>query len=385
MPQLRALDPDVLVILLTGHGTIDLAVRAIKEGADQFLTKPADLQTLAVIVRRLVDVRRSRTRERARETRQTRRALDPFLGTSARIRRLAEECMRVAQADSPVLILGETGSGKGVLARWLHQHGPRANEALVDLNCAGLSRELVESELFGHEKGAFTGAVAVKRGLLEVAHRGTVFLDEIGDIDLTVQPRLLKVLEEKRFHRIGEVRERHVDLRLIAATHQNLVSLVREKRFRSDLYYRINTFTIELPPLRERAEDVPLLAARVLADVARDMGRGEVGLDPRAVDALSTYAWPGNLRELHNTLERALLLTDRRLLSAEDLRFEPGGGAEATPPPSTLTLAELERAHIARVLAEEHGRIEQAAARLGIPRSSLYVKVKKLGLGPVRP
>src|SRR5208283_794272 len=221
---------------------------------------------------------------------KVKQCLDPFLGTSVAIRRLQELARRVAGSESPILLQGETGSGKGVLANWIHCNGPRADEAFLDLNCAGLSRELLESELFGHEKGAFTSALSAKPGLLEVADRGTVFLDEIGDIDLQVQPKLLKVLEDGAFRRLGEVRDRAVDIRLISATHQELLELVRQQRFRSDLYFRVNIVTLRVPPLRERVEDIPTLAQYFLAHLAQDCARGEMAIEKSAMDALQQYS-----------------------------------------------------------------------------------------------
>jgi DNA-binding NtrC family response regulator len=358
---------------------VDLAVRAIKEGAEQFLTKPVQLEALAVILERLIENQRNRQQQLARRTRLARELRDPFLGTSAAMRALSVEARKVAPSDSPVLIQGETGSGKGVLARWLHENGPRAEEAFVDLNCAGLSREFLETELFGHEKGAFTGAVASKPGLLEVAHRGTIFLDEIGDVDAQVQPKLLKVLEEKQFRRLGDVRDRRVDIRLVTATHQNLGELVREKRFRQDLYFRISTIPLVVPSLRERREDVPALAEQILEALAARWGHARITLEPDAAAALSAHSWPGNIRELRNVLERAVLLSGRAALGVRDLRFE---AAEATAAPYELdrTLIEVEREHIERVLRAEGGRVEAAAKRLGIPRSSLYQKIKRFGI-----
>jgi DNA-binding NtrC family response regulator len=391
LPRLRALDPGVPLIVLTGHGSIDLAVQAVKEGAEHFFTKPVELATLAVVIERLLDQQRQRQRALAGRSRDARRAVDPFLGTSGAIRRLAEEAARVQASDSPVLIQGETGTGKGVLAAWLHRQGPRAEEAFVDLNCATLSKELLESELFGHEKGAFTGAVAAKPGLLEVAHRGTLFLDEVGDMDPLVQPKLLKVLEEQRYRRVGEVRDRQVDVRLIAATHQDLAEAVREKRFRGDLFYRISTIPLAVPALRERAEDLPLLARELLDRLAGDLGRAGIEVSPAALRALQDYSWPGNVRELRNVLERAALLCRERTIDVGDLRFL--GGA-ADPPPAAsavaaddtrLTLEEVERRHIAAVLSEEGGRVEATARRLGVPRSSLYKRLRALGLAGPKP
>jgi DNA-binding NtrC family response regulator len=265
LPRLKHIDPAIPLIILTAYGSIELAVRAIKEGADHFLTKPVELATLLVILQRLLESRRNRQRQLASRPSEAAARFDPFLGTSAAIQRLAEEARKILAADSPVLIEGETGTGKGVLARWLHDNSPRAEEPFVAFNCAGLSREFLETELFGHEKGAFTGAVATKSGLLEVAHRGTVFLDEIGDVDPQVQPKLLTVLEEKQFRRLGDVRDRHVDIRLFAATNRDPLVLVRQGTFRTDLYFRISTIRLAIPPLRERTEDIPILTVNLFS------------------------------------------------------------------------------------------------------------------------
>lgn len=396
LPRLRAIDPNVPLAVLTGHGSIDLAVEAVKQGAEQFLTKPVELPALLVVLERMVENRRNRQKQLAAQVRARRGAVDPFVGTSDAIKRLEERAQRVARADSPTLIGGETGTGKGVLARWLHAHGSRAEEAFVDLNCGGLSREFLETELFGHEKGAFTGAAGQKPGLLEIADRGTVFLDEIGDVDMELQPKLLKVLEEKRFRRLGSVRDLVVDVRLISATHKDLAEAARNHRFRSDLYFRIATVPLVVPPLRERVADIPVLATEFLATIGADFGRNGVELAPDALDALRSYAWPGNIRELRNVLERALLLSDRSVLGREDLQFE------ATPPAaaaaelydedmedevvprvanghdgSDLSLADLERRHVEHVLQLTRGHVGRAAERLGIPRSSLYQKIKR--------
>ncbi len=377
LPRLKEIDSEIPLLVLTAHGSIDLAVRAIKEGAEQFLTKPIELPTLQVILQRLLEKQRNHHKQLASKSRQVRQAIDPFIGTSAAIRTLAAQAKRILTTESPVLILGETGSGKGVLARWLHQNSPRAEEAFVDLNCAGLSRELLETELFGHEKGAFTSATASKQGLFEVAHRGTIFLDEVGDVDLQIQPKLLKVLEDKRFRRVGDVRDRQVDVRLIAATHQDIGQLVREKKFRDDLYFRISTIPLAFPPLRERIEDIPTLAEYLLNKLASDLGRGDIELDDDCVKALQAYSWPGNVRELRNVIERAVLLSEQKNIGLKDLHFDGHAQLGASLIDSRLTLLELEKQHIERVLNEERGRVEKAAKRLGIPRSSLYQKLKK--------
>ena len=376
---LRGLDRELPCLVLTGHGTIDLAVQAIKEGAEQFLTKPIKHDVLDTMVARLLERSANRHRARARDARDARDEVDPFAGRSAAIRALAEDAERIASASSPILILGETGVGKGVIARWLHRTGSRRNEPFIDLNCAGLQKELLESELFGHERGAFTGAVSAKQGLIEMAHRGILFLDEIGDMDLTVQPKLLKVLEEKRFRRVGEVREREVSIRLIAATHHDLGARVNEGGFRRDLYFRVGTLPLLVPPLRERREDLPDLARALAKRIGQELGRPDVRISDEAIDALARHSWPGNVRELKNLVERAILLCDGDLVGARELRFRPDDSVVSTSG-RDLTLAQVERRHIELVLDDEGGNVERAAMRLGIPRSSLYSKLSKMGI-----
>jgi DNA-binding NtrC family response regulator len=380
LPRLKAAGALLPTIVLTGHGSIDLAVRALQEGAAHFLTKPVDLSTLLVVVNRLVDNQRVLRRERAVKTRHGRRPIDPFLGTSAAIQKLKEDARRVLNSESPVLIHGETGTGKGVLAAWLHENGPRAEESFVDLNCAGLTPQFLETELFGHEKGAFTGAVSSKLGLFELAHRGTLFLDEIGDVDPGVQPKLLKALEEKRFRRLGEVRDRTVDVRLIAASHQDLTHLVREKKLRSDLYFRISALPLEVPSLRQRPEDIPVIARWLLGGIAQDIGRPGLRLASDAESMLQSYMWPGNVRELRNILERAVLLTDSDTLSHVHLRFpEAFDPAEREERAITeiVSLAENERRYLESVVRSVGGRVDEAARALDLPRSSLYEKLKR--------
>ena len=354
-------------------------MRAIKEGAEQFLTKPVESKTLLVLVKRLLQQQRLRKKQEV-ATREQPGPLDPFRGVSAGIRRLEEQARLMLEWDSPVLILGETGSGKGVLARWIHAQGPRREEAFVNLNCAGLTRELLESELFGHERGAFTGAVAAKQGLLEVGHRGIVFLDEIGDMDPAIQPKLLKALEEKTFRRLGDVRDRVVDIRLIASTNLDLEDMVRAKRFRDDLYYRVSTLTLRIPPLRERPEDIPVLAANILKGVCNRMGRTEVRLSPRAEAALRDYGWPGNIRELANVLERAMILQKGESLDAPDLGLDGRRTLQAPAEGEMVTLKEMEKLHIERVLQRSGGNVAEAAQVLGLARRTLYDRLKLLGI-----
>jgi DNA-binding NtrC family response regulator len=367
-------------IVLTGVGTIDLAVKAIKSGAEHFLTKPVDFESLVHLIERTVEAQRQRRRHNASRLGE-RAAPDPFLGKSQRIAELRELATRVLASDAPVLIQGETGSGKGVLARWLHEHGRRSDESFVDLNCAGLSQDLVASELFGHQRGAFTGAVASKPGLIEVAHKGTLFLDEIGDLDPLVQPKLLKALEEGTFRRVGDVAMRSSDVRLIGATHHDLGALVRAGRFREDLRFRINTLTLHIPPLRERSEDIGELARTLLAGLPNPHESAPVEIADEALAVLRSYAWPGNIRELRNVLERALLFRKGSLIDRKALHFdrglEPDSAAQAP-----LTLDEAERQHIADTLDRLGGRVDEAAKALAISRSALYAKLKKYRLGP---
>jgi DNA-binding NtrC family response regulator len=380
LPKLKELEPTIPLIVLTGFGSMELGVSLIKNGAEQCLAKPIEPPALLLVIQKLLENSRNQQKQIVSNTRRKRISLDPFLGESAIVKRLAETAIKVAKSHSPVLIQGETGTGKGVLANWFHENGPRADEPFVDLNCAGLSREFLETELFGHEKGAYTGAVAQKQGLLEVGHRGTIFLDEIGDVDANVQPKLLKVVEEKKFRRMGDVRDRFVDVRLIAATHQDLRQLIETKVFRSDLYFRISTVPIAIPTLRERAEDIPAIARNLLQRIAADMARPQAELSDRAMQRLSSYYWPGNIRELRNVLERALLLTEQNVLQAEDFHFEAKAEHRANSYDSQWTMEEVERYHIERVYSEEARNVEKTAKRLGIAKSTLYQKLKTLNL-----
>ena len=310
---------------------------------------------------------------------------DPFLGTSEGIRRLESSARSILGTSLPILIQGETGTGKGVLAEWLTKQGPRSNEAFVDLNCAGLNRELMESDLFGHEKGAFTGAITQKVGLLDVAHRGTLFLDEIGDMDISIQAKLLKALDEKRFRRVGGVRDRTVDVHLIAATHQDMGALVEDGKFRRDLYFRVSTIPLVIPPLRERINDIPVMAEWILDRLRDDLNRGPLHLGDNVMNALESYSWPGNIRELRNVLERAALLCKDGVICPEDLHFQLARtSAKAVSithqPNAEMTLEDLERQHISFVLRKENGKVDRAATKLGIPRSSLYAKIKQYGI-----
>src|SRR5579864_480465 len=364
VPKLKDLEPAIPIIVLTGFGSMELGVSLIKAGAEQCLAKPLEPPALMLVIEKVLENSRNQQKQIASTSKRKRIALDPFIGESAVIKRLAETAAKVAKSNSPVLIQGETGTGKGVLANWFHENGPRSEEAFVDLNCAGLSREFLETELFGYEKVAYTGAVNAKPGLLEVGHRGTIFLDEIGDVDPNVQPKLLKVVEEKKFRRMGDVRDRFVDVRLIAATHQDLRHLIETKVFRSDLYFRISTVPIAIPPLRERPDDIPHIAKVLLQRIAADMAHTQVELTPRAAQRLHSYYWPGNIRELRNVLERALLMNDKPLLDAPDFAFEAKADQRPNSYDGHWTLEEVERFHISRVFSEEGGNVDRKSTRL---------------------
>jgi DNA-binding NtrC family response regulator len=377
LPLTRQDGAGIPCIVLAQPSELDLAVEALERGADQFLIEPINKPALLLVLQRALENWRNRRRRQREDSLRHREPPDPFLGGGAAIRELAEKAKRVLDAARPVLIQGETGTGKGVLAAWLHANGPRSEEVFVDLNCAGLTRELLETELFGHEKGAFTGAIADKTGLFETADGGTLFLDEIGDVDAQVQPKLLKVLEGGGFRRLGDVRDRRADVWLVAATHQDLSRLVEQNRFRSDLYYRISTILLRLPSLRDRAEDLPVLADHFLRRVAGEIGRQPPSLSAGAMRRLRSHSWPGNIRELRNVLERAVLLTHAAVLEADDLGFDPTLSPTELPSSAGITLREAERSLIERTLGEEHGNVGRAAQRLGISRSSLYQRIQR--------
>lgn len=379
---LKQRDIGIPLIVLTAHASIDLAVDAVKHGAEHFVPKPVDLGFLTTVLRRTLERLRSLQKDLANNLERARYERDPFLGKSASILELRKAARRMSETKNTLLIQGETGTGKGVLARWLHKTGPRSSEAFVELNCAGLSSTLLESELFGHQKGAFTGAVMNKIGFLEAANHGILFLDEIGDMDLQVQPKILKVVEDKRFYRLGNVHERLVDVQIIGATHRNLKKQVGENEFRSDLFFRISTLTLNIPPLRERLEDLPIITDKLLEQFSWEMKRGPLRISDNARLELRQYSWPGNIRELRNVLERAALLSDDRVIDKTGLEFEfsERQALASDVGMKNLTLKEMEKRHIAQALELEGGRVTRTAKLLGMPRSSLYAKMREHGL-----
>jgi two-component system response regulator AtoC len=379
--ELQERAPSTEIIVLTGHATVESAVRTLKDGAYDFLTKPCSFEELETTLERAHE-----KRTLVRDNRVLQRELDrhvrfrEFVGKSPPLRAVLEIISKVSQAESTVLIQGESGVGKELAARAIHTHSPRRAQPFIVVDCTSLQESLLQSELFGHERGAFTGAVARKHGLFEVADRGTIFLDEIGEISLPLQSRILRVLDSGSFRRVGGVRDVRVDVRVICATNRNLDQMVKEGRFRQDLYYRINVVSFTLPPLRERREDVPLLA-RSFADQSPVARRKPVRFSEEALTALQAYSWPGNVRELHNVVERALILADGdREVRLEDLPGNVRQKSSSTIQELTAerpSLAELERVYIQRLLTEMGGRRAHVAEVLGISERTLYRKLKR--------
>jgi len=381
--QFKMYSETTAIIMMSGLGTIDRVVESMKAGAETFLQKPFDMDTLTVVlqqVERLLATRRELIALRRGESAQ----LDRLPGVSPSIMHLNDLLASVSRVPSPVLIEGESGTGKGVMARLIHNRSPRARAPFVDLNCAGLSKELLESELFGHERGAFTNAMNTKPGLFEIAGEGTLFLDEIGEMELTVQARLLKAIEDKRFRRVGGVRDLRAEFRLVAATNRDLQAEVAAGRFRSDLYFRLNVVRLRMPPLRERLEDLPILVATILGPLAKEMGRPLPKISQHAMKKLETYPWPGNVRELRNVLERAMLMLAGGEIRSEDLILE--NAASSAVPSSAhgmLPSAEWEIRPLDEVVAKyvgaaveaAGGNMRKAARALEISPSTLYSRI----------
>jgi two-component system, NtrC family, response regulator AtoC len=419
LPRIKKRFKDLPVVMLTAHGTVDLAVQALKQGAFDFITKPYERDELLAIVKKAIAHRDRDEREPTlgggSDDERT------LVGSSPRIQKVIEIIDKVADSPSTVLVTGESGTGKELVALALHRKSSRRDKPFIRINAAAIPPTLIEAELFGHEKGAFTGAVTSKPGRFELADGGTLFLDEIGELPVDMQVKLLRVLQEQTFERVGGIKTLHVDIRLIAATNRDLKKAISEGTFREDLYWRLNVIPVELPPLRERAEDIPLLVEEFRKKLNKRLHKEVEAFAPDAVAMLQRYGWPGNIRELENIVERTLLFCSKATVDVEDLPPElvaKVGLLEAAPPPvradthdsrppgtepvieraRELALveggsmkdivrqatAELERDLIARALDETGGNVTHAARRLKISRKSLQIKMKELGLREVR-
>ncbi|MBK5258034.1 MAG: sigma-54-dependent Fis family transcriptional regulator [Thermoanaerobaculia bacterium] len=381
--QFKMYSETAAVIMMSGVGNIERVIDSMKLGAETFLQKPFDFETLTLTLQQVSKMVATQ-RELLALKRIDTRDVDRLPGISPSIVHLNDILGQIARAPSPVLIEGESGTGKGIIARLIHNRSARARAPFVDLNCAGLSKELLESELFGHERGAFTNATNTKPGLFEIAGEGTLFLDEIGEMELTVQARLLKALEEKRFRRVGGIRDLRADFRLLAATNRDLQAEVAAGRFRGDLYYRLNVVKLRMPPLRDRLEDLPILVQETLKTLAKDLGRQLPKVSPRALKKLGTYPWPGNVRELRNVLERALLTLGGDEIRSEDLVIESEGGGAVGGKAGALPTEEWEirpleqvvSAYVAASVKAAGGNVRKAARQLQISPSTLYARLK---------
>jgi DNA-binding NtrC family response regulator len=379
LKTLRESNTDTAVVVMTAHGAIQDAVEAMKLGAHDYLLKPFDLEEMSLIIEKLVQVQTLAMENLILKDRvATISRFENLVGQSPPMLQLFETIVDVAQSDATVLLTGETGTGKELVARSIHAQSPRCYGPFIAINCGAFTEHLLESELFGHEKGAFTDASYTKKGRLEMAHGGTLFLDEVGDISIKMQIDLLRVLEAREFTRVGGTVPLHSDFRVIAATHQDLQESIRKKTFRQDLYYRLNVIHLQVPPLRERPEDIPLLAQYFLRRYATETNKKMDSIHPEAIEAMRRYSWPGNVRELENALERAVVVGKGRQLKPTDLPFVVGAPEEV----AGLSLEDVERRYIAQVLASAKGHISNAAKVLRINRTTLYHKIKKYGLAP---
>ncbi len=385
--QLQARGVQAAILVITAHGSVETAVEAMKRGAADFLQKPFSLDHLTTVVHKVMAMQSLRAEnQRMREELDQRYQFDNIIGRSAAMRDIFHTVERVAPTRATVLLAGESGVGKDMIARAIHQHSPRANRAFVKINCTALPENLMESELFGYEKGAFTGATSSKPGRFELADQGTAFLDEIGDVPGNIQVKLLRILQERQFERLGSNVTRNVDVRVIAATNADLRAALEEGRFREDLYYRLNVVPINIPPLRERKEDIPFLAIHFVHKLAGEVGSAAKEIAPAAMDRLLDHSWPGNVRELENTIERSLVLTSGEILHAADIRIEAPrhaanpGTQQSLLLPEGETLEHWEQMMIREALRRANGNKSRAARMLGLTRNALRYRLSQMGL-----
>ncbi len=381
LSRIKEKQPEAAVIMMTAHGSIQTAVEAMKLGASDYLCKPFDPDVLSLLMERVMmqkTLQKENTILKERLLEQQEEAADVFIVHSEQMRKIFSTVDEVAPSSAPILITGETGVGKDIVARAIHLRSQRSYGPFVAVNCGALSESLLESELFGHEKGAFTGAMKTRRGRLEMADNGTLFLDEIGEISTKMQIVLLRVLEEKQFLRLGGSCPVSSDFRLITATHRDIPPLIKEKQFREDFYYRINVIKIHIPPLRERQDDIPALADHFLKRYVEDTGKHLEGFTQKAIEHLISYPWPGNVRELRNVIERAVVIARGYIIGTEELKFlDPEKLPCETP---SGTLEQIEMNHIKSTLASCDGNISHTAKKLGINRSTLSRKMKQYQL-----
>ncbi|HBO3042215.1 TPA: sigma-54-dependent response regulator transcription factor AlgB [Pseudomonas aeruginosa] len=379
LAQMRVQAPWMRVVIVTAHSAVDTAVDAMQAGAVDYLVKPCSPDQLRLAAAKQLEVRQLTARLEALED-EVRRQGDGLESHSPAMAAVLETARQVAATDANILILGESGSGKGELARAIHTWSKRAKKPQVTINCPSLTAELMESELFGHSRGAFTGATESTLGRVSQADGGTLFLDEIGDFPLTLQPKLLRFIQDKEYERVGDPVTRRADVRILAATNRDLGAMVTQGQFREDLLYRLNVIVLNLPPLRERAEDILGLAERFLARFVKDYGRPARGFSEAAREAMRQYPWPGNVRELRNVIERASIICNQELVDVDHLGFSATQSASSAPRiGESLSLEDLEKAHITAVMASS-ATLDQAAKTLGIDASTLYRKRKQYGL-----
>jgi two-component system, NtrC family, nitrogen regulation response regulator NtrX len=387
LERLRQRHVDSPVVMISGHGNIESAVRAIKMGAFDFVEKPLSLEKTVLVVGNAVRQRRLEAENRALRARVDRRL--EMVGESHLMTKLRQQIATAAPTNIRVLIYGENGTGKELVARSVHALSRRRAGPFVEVNCAAIPEELIESELFGHVRGAFTGALADRRGKFELADGGTLFLDEIGDMSLKTQAKVLRALQEQVVEPVGGASSVRVNVRVLAATNKDLPSEIKLGRFREDLYFRLNVIPIFVPPLRDRSEDIPLLAEHFMTELAREYGRRPKRFEPGAVAGLRTYRWPGNVRELRNVIERLLIMVHGETITLGDLSFLEGA-AEAPPEaaggvvPLHEAREQFERDYILRALAAQQGNMSRTAEALGVERSNLYRKMRAFGIAPVR-
>ena len=390
LKKLKELYPDLAVVMMSGHGTIETAVRSTKMGAYDFIEKPLSLEKVIVTVANVLSMRR------LREENDSLRGLvlqdHEMVGTSPLLKQLREEIALVAPSNASVLITGENGTGKELVARAIHYHSPRRDNPFMEINCAAIPEELIESELFGHERGAFTGAVAQKKGKFELADGGTMFLDEIGDMSLKTQAKVLRVLQERKFERVGGTRTLEVDVRIVAATNKVLDEEIRAGNFREDLFYRLNVVSLKVPPLRERSADIPALIAHFLQMFSRREGRQQKMMEPEAVAHMKQYDWPGNVRELKNIIERLVIMAAGQTISVsqlpdyiaggEEARGLGGGRLDSVLERNSLREAreEFEKEFIIQKLEEHDWNISKTAESIELERSNLHRKIKSYGI-----